>query len=185
MHLHRCYYYSARRPAVLLPNHVTIECTFFGTIFYVNRITLCTKTVISIFSVLLSLTDMDPFYNLQRQCRPTLRCLPDSGGSSQEVMTLLSTVQYSFQASFSRQFPHPKKLTIPPNGCQIVCSKSFFSTTNYRYISHGNFLLVDNKHKKLFVIKQSNGANLCLKWTRIRWGSGRTRWGAYALPQIP
>jgi len=44
---------------------------------------------------------------------------------------------------------------------------------NYN-IYHANFLLMDNKHKKIFVIKQLNGggANLCLKCSKIRLAAG-------------
>ena len=38
----------------------------------------------------------------------------------------------------------------------------------YVQIHQGNFLLMDNKHGKLFVIKQSKGAYLCIKYTKIR-----------------
>jgi len=34
--------------------------------------------------------------------------------------------QCLFQASSLGGIPTPKELTIPPNGCEIVCSKSFF-----------------------------------------------------------
>ena len=52
--------------------------------------------------------------------------------------------------------PH-KKTYNPPNGCHIVCSKSFFSAgiVNYKYITES--LLMDNRHRKLFVSKQSKG----------------------------
>ena len=47
-------------------------------------------------------------------------------------------------------------LTIPPkNGCQIVCCNCFFGRDSELQIYHGDFLLMDNKHRKLFVIKQS------------------------------
>ena len=48
------------------------------------------------------------------------------------------------------------KLTIPPNGCQIVLKKNF-GRDNELQIYHGNFLLTYIKHIKLFVIKQSKG----------------------------
>jgi len=55
------------------------------------------------------------------------------------------------------KYPPPKKnLQFPSNGCQIVCSKFVFDRDNELQIGlyHGNFLLIDNKHKKLLVIKQ-------------------------------
>jgi len=63
--------------------------------------------------------------------------------------------------------PPQKKLTIPPNGCRIVCSESFlFGRDNESQIYHGNFLLMDNKHWKLFVIKQSKGCRFMHKMYR-------------------
>jgi len=52
-----------------------------------------------------------------------------------------------FQASFwfflgGGEFPPPKKTKIPPNGCQVVCSKSFFSRCNELVIYHGGILLM-------------------------------------------
>jgi len=42
------------------------------------------------------------------------------------------------------------------NGSQIVCSKSFFSVRTMKLqIYHGHFILTENKHIKLLVIKQS------------------------------
>ena len=54
-------------------------------------------------------------------------------------------------------FPPPSKLTIPPNGCQMVFSESFFrpGVASGLQTYHGNFLLMVNKHIKLCVIKQS------------------------------
>jgi len=74
----------------------------------------------------------------------------------------------------------PKTLTIPPNGYQIVCSKSLFSagTVIYKYITKLSFLL-DNKHRKLFVVGYCNFMPKMHQNT----GSDRTRWGAYALPR--
>ena len=57
---------------------------------------------------------------------------------------------------FGEDFPSPpKKLTPPKNGCQIVYSRSFFGRDNELQIYHGNVLLMDNKQRELFVIKQS------------------------------
>jgi len=43
------------------------------------------------------------------------------------------------------------KLTIPPNGSQIVCSKSFWAmNSKYLQIYHGNLPLVDNKRRNFF-----------------------------------
>ena len=48
----------------------------------------------------------------------------------------------------------PKTDNFLPNGCQIVCS-TFFSARAMNYTNGGNFLLLDNKRRKLFVIMQS------------------------------
>jgi len=48
--------------------------------------------------------------------------------------------------------PLPEKnLQFPSNSCQIVCSKFVFDRDNELQIGlyHGNFLLIDNKHRKL------------------------------------
>jgi len=76
--------------------------------------------------------------------------------------------QRLFQASFfwgGGNLPLPKLTLPPPNGCQIVCSKSFFSVgaMNCTEICHGNILLMDNKHRKLFVVKQSEGCRFMPK----------------------
>ena len=52
------------------------------------------------------------------------------------------------------------KNKFPPNGCQIVSSKSFFDWDNELQIYFFNFLLTGNKQGKLVVIKQSKGC----KW---------------------
>jgi len=49
------------------------------------------------------------------------------------------------------EFPSSKKITTPPNGCQIVCSKSFFGRENELQLYHENFVLIDNKYRKLFI----------------------------------
>jgi len=70
------------------------------------------------------------------------------------------------------QFPHA------PNGCRIVCSKSFFfGRDNELQTYHGNFLLTDSKHRKLIAIKQSERCKFMPKRTKYVWrpGSARTR----------
>jgi len=63
--------------------------------------------------------------------------------------------------------PPQKNLQFPPIGCRIVCSESFlFGRDNESQIYHGNFLLMDNKHRKLFVIKQSKGCRFMHKMYR-------------------
>ena len=82
--------------------------------------------------------------------------------------------------------PFPRKKTYnspPPNGCQVVCSKSsFFSagTMHYSYITETFWQLTINTG-----LSNQKGANLCLNAPKYVWwpGSARTRWGACALPQ--
>ena len=53
---------------------------------------------------------------------------------------------------------------------------------------HRNFLLMDNKHRKMLVIKQSEGRKFMPKMHQNKFG-GRAApgpaGGAYALPQTP
>ena len=87
-----------------------------------------------------------------------------------------------------RRIPPPKKKTYspPPNSCRIVCSKSFFDGDSELKIYPGNFLLMDNKHRKLYVIKQSKGCKFMPKMQQNTFG-GRApsgpAGGAYVLPQ--
>jgi len=74
----------------------------------------------------------------------------------------------------------------PPNGCQIVCSKSFSQPDNELQLYHGNMLLIDNKNRKLFVIKQSRECRFVPKMHQNTF-SGRAPpgpvGGAYTLPK--
>ena len=78
------------------------------------------------------------------------------------------------QASFWREgveFYSPKTYNFPlptPNGSQIVCPESFFGQDNELQIYSGNFILMDSKHRKLFVIKRSEECKCMPKFTRIR-----------------
>jgi len=94
--------------------------------------------------------------------------------------------QCLFQASFLRgggDFP-PKKLTILPDGGQTVCSKSFFDRDNELQIYHGNLLLMNNAHRKLFVIRQSKGCKFLPKMHQNTFVSSPAG-GDYSLPQTP
>jgi len=54
---------------------------------------------------------------------------------------------YCVLSVYSSQFqgiPPSKKVAIPSNGCEIVCSKSFFGQDNELQIYHENFLIMDN-----------------------------------------
>jgi len=97
--------------------------------------------------------------------------------------------QCLFQASFFwGGGVHPKNVQSPsPNGCQIVCSKSFSRPDSELQIYHGNVLLIDNKHRQFFAIGQPKGFKFMPKmhlnvWRRAPPGPAG---GAYALPQTP
>jgi len=88
--------------------------------------------------------------------------------------------QCLFQAPFLGwgNFPTQKNLQFPPQTAAKFCALSlFFSRDNELQTYHGNFLLMDNKHRKLFVTEQSKGRKFMPKCTEIRL--------AYALPQTP
>jgi len=71
--------------------------------------------------------------------------------------------------------PPPKKTYNPPNGWQIVYSKSFFRRGKELQIYHGNSLLMDNKHRKLFVTKQSKGCRFMPKMHQNTLGGRASR----------
>jgi len=87
-----------------------------------------------------------------------------------------------FQIFRAERIPPPKKnLQSPQTAAQIVSSMNLFSSRdNDLQIYHGNFLLMDNKHRKLFVIKQSKGCKSVPKMHQNfrRSCSARTRWGS-------
>jgi len=79
----------------------------------------------------------------------------------------------------------PKKLTIPQTAAKLCAINIFFSDgAKELQIYHGNFLLMDNEHRKLFVTKQSKGCKfipeIAPKYILVA-GSARSRLGAYAL----
>jgi len=80
--------------------------------------------------------------------------------------------QCLFQASFffgGGAIPPKKELTVSPTQTTTkLCALYFFRRDNELQIYLGNFILMDNKRRKLFIIKQSNGANLYLKCTKAR-----------------
>ena len=78
-----------------------------------------------------------------------------------------------FQASFGG-IPLRKKPTIPlPQKVAKLCALNLSSagTVNYKTY-HGNFLLMDNKHRKLFVIEQSKWFKFKAKCTKISFAAG-------------
>ena len=58
--------------------------------------------------------------------------------------------------------PPGKKVTIPPSQTAAkLCALNLFGRGNKLQLYQGNVLLIDNKHRKLFIIiKQPKGANL-------------------------
>jgi len=64
-----------------------------------------------------------------------------------------------FQASFRQ-----KKTYTPKKTAAKLCALSlFFGRGSESQIYHGNFLLIDNKHRKLFVIMQPKGCKFMRK----------------------
>ena len=60
----------------------------------------------------------------------------------------------------------PKKLTTPPpkkTAAKLCALSLFFGRGSESQIYHGNFLLIDNKHRKLFVIMQPKGCKFMRK----------------------
>ena len=94
------------------------------------------------------------------------------------------------QASFFLGGNSPLKKTYnSPHQRLPNCALNLFwpGTINYK-LYHKNFLLMDNKHRKLFVTKQSKGYKFMPKMQQNTFGS-RTppepAGGAYALPRPP
>ena len=80
----------------------------------------------------------------------------NSKGKVAEVLLFSGILKFRHSV-FSISLPQ-KTYNSPLNGCQIVCSKSFIRPGQYNELQiYGNFPLIDNKHRKLFVIKQSEG----------------------------
>jgi len=76
--------------------------------------------------------------------------------------TCKSLHQYLFPASFLEVGIPPSKNTQPPppeTAAKLCGLNLFFGRDSELQIYHGNLLLMDNKHRKLFVIKQSKGSN--------------------------
>jgi len=138
-----------------------------------------------------SVSDLGP--NLDRlwsyQCSTTRgRNVSCIGWNAANPVSIHCLLQASFLFAGGESLPQ-KNLTIPPKQLPNCALNLFFDRDNQLQIYHGNILLMDSKRRKLFVIKQPNGTNLCLKCTQIRLaggGSARPRGGgAYALPQTP
>jgi len=81
----------------------------------------------------------------------------------------------------------PEELTIPPKKAGKLCALNlFFDQAIELPIYYGNYLLTDNKFRKLFITKQSKGCKFMPKMHQNTFG-GRTpsgpTGGAYALPR--
>jgi len=91
----------------------------------------------------------------------------------------MTTGQCLSQALFLGGFPSTQKITIPvisPQMAAKLCALNlFFGLGNELQMYHGNILSMDNKHSKLFVVKQPNYADLCLKCNKIRLAAGLMR----------
>ena len=93
-----------------------------------------------------------------------------------------STPQSLFHASFLGGMNPPKKAYNPPQTAAKLCVLIFFRRDSELQIHHGKFLLIDNKQRKLFVIKQSKG---CRFMSKIHQNTPGPAGGAYALLQTP
>jgi len=100
--------------------------------------------------------------------------------------------QCLFQASFlggGENPPPSKKLTIPPQTAAKLCALNIFFRLGQRITNISqNFLLMENKHRKLFVTKQSKGCKFMPKMHQNTFGSRappEPAGGAYALPRSP
>jgi len=77
-------------------------------------------------------------------------------------------VRYLFKGG---EFVPPKKTyNSPRTGAKLCALNLFFGEDNDSQIYHGNFLLMDNKHRKLFVIKQSKVCKFMYRMHRYRFG---------------
>jgi len=79
--------------------------------------------------------------------------------------------------------PPPKK-----TAAKLCALNLYFCPDNGLHIYHGNLLLMDNKHMKLVVIKQSRGCKFMPKMHQNTFGGGAAPGSAaraYALPRPP
>ena len=95
------------------------------------------------------------------------------------VHTTTGTDQRLFRASFfggGEEFPPNVQFPPFPQTASKLCPLNLSSRDSTLQIHQRNSLLTDNKHRKLFVIKQSKDAYNEPKYI-WRPGSARTRWG--------
>ena len=103
-----------------------------------------------------------------------------------ETKTLCSGISFYTIHNFVG-VPPKKTYNFLPNGCWIVCSKSFFGRDSELQMYRGNFLLMSNIYRKLFVIKQSKGCICARNVPMYGWrsGSAPTRWESLCAAQTP
>ena len=80
--------------------------------------------------------------------------------------------EFLFQTSFLKSVPQ-KNLQFPPKwlpNCVMCTLDLFFGWYSELEIYHENFLLVDNKHRKLFVIQQSKKCKFMRKVHKSTFG---------------
>ena len=64
------------------------------------------------------------------------------------------------------QPPPPKTYNIPQTAAKLCALNLFFGLDNELQTCHGDFLLMDSKHGKLFVVEQSKGCKFMPKMYR-------------------
>jgi len=94
-----------------------------------------------------------------------------------KVIYPLLNVYSSWHLFGGRGNPPPKKNYNSLNGWQLVCCESIFRPGTELQIYHEKILLMDNKHAKLFVIKQPEGSDVKSRswswsWVLTRCGLG-------------
>ena len=99
-----------------------------------------------------------------------------------------SSAHSSHLSAGGGDFPPPKGHNSPliPNVCQIVCSKSFFSAAmlSCQFIME-TFLLTENRHRKLFVIKQSKNCKFVTKMHQNTFGGRAPPGELVRSPRLP
>ena len=68
--------------------------------------------------------------------------------------------------------PPKKELQSPLTDAKLCALNLFFGRDNELKIYHGNFLLMDNKHRKSFVTEQSKGCKFMPKMHQLRLAAG-------------
>ena len=112
--------------------------------------------------------------------------------SDLDVVTLSRALVYSHLINIEKtyNYPPPPQKETAAIFAKLCALDLFFRPRQWLTqisLHHWNILSMHNKHRKLFVVKQSKGANLCLnapKYVRQP-GSAWTRWGSLCAPQAP